>query len=1212
MTINKINTPLTDNATAGKINEIIDYYAAKDLDNLSSSGYSVLNDSKVLKTGLSVGNDSTIYGQIAQMYTDPRSVSKTTVELVNGSIVGNPTISNAKVLDNSTCDNSNYVEFSTADFITENAWKITVPFPTSSWNGNSGIIYIVGGMFASALQVKLNYSNNAFTGVAYKLSSNGSSYFSNTSKSFSGYTVPFTRDASDVSLLSVEFTGSSYVISTSINSTEDTVDAITSSSKLYNSVKSGLRIGVTMDTGFGSYGAGYIDLSKVKVEVGNSTVIQGSTDVVPISYVESIEGVKITDSTYRNSFNNMYSSKGYVPYFTIDTTSENYTLPMGEIYGMLNKIDESTVHLSGYENITGVKTFIGEKRIRFEQGVSSDKVGFTLLNPSSKEIGSFEYRPSTIDGKSLLSLGNWGTSSSTTTYVGFRMHYGNGTSATGNTYNIVAPLVGNAQTDFNIGSAFAGTTFYLPLGFTDGTTMVSTSSTGKVDLSPLLPSEDFIKDSHALETGAVHDVSSVYSWITRMYGGTIFELDSFGTVGSPTISNDGTMSSSNKSNCVYIPDASFLAGDDWELKIPNPDIRNADTTYVATGDPTKSNMTESANPSQSTDPGFHSLFFRLRSDGTIYIKLSSDGSTWDISSGDTASYNASNTEYFIIRFHKNEGVYKVWVVESGSPGEIEKITINSSSNLYLPQSGLKLYIGGLSTSTSSYIQDVDLTKVEARVQGQVVFSPVTVVPYTEGTDTYNIGGNQVEIPYHLSTTGSKVTTAEYRNNIQSVYEQQGYAPYFTFDTSDNSYTLPMGEIYGMMSKTADSKIQSFSDSIVTHTANTAVGSATQPVYIASNGAATATTYSLAKSVPSDAVFTDTTYSAGTGLSLSGTTFNHSNSVTAGTAGTSSATSGASLDVPYITYDAQGHITATGTHTHTITGFLTQSDVTSTYTPSGTAPVNGQAVNSAISTAISSVYKPAGSVAFANLPTLSSSVLGNVYDVTDSFTTDSRFVEGTGNTYPAGTNVVVVDISTTSTPDYKFDVLAGFVDLSGYQLANTAVTHTASTAAGSATQPVYVNSSGVATATTYELNKTVPSDAVFTDTLNTAGSTDTSSQIYLIGATEQAANPQTYSHDTVYVDTNGRLHAASPATSANDTTLATTYWVTGKGYAADSAVVHLADTETITGNKTFSGTVDLGSSATATTPASTDNSTNVATTAYVKNQNYVAVTIRNWD
>ena len=67
---------------------------------------------------------------------------------------------------------------------------------------------------------------------------------------------------------------------------------------------------------------------------------------------------------------------------------------------------------------------------------------------------------------------------------------------------------------------------------------------------------------------------------------------------------------------------------------------------------------------------------------------------------------------------------------------------------------------------------------------------------------------------------------------------------------------------------------------------------------------------------------NTTYSAGTGLSLSGTTFNHSNSVTAGTAGTSSATSSSNrtIAIPYVTYDAQGHITGSGTHTHTLDSF----------------------------------------------------------------------------------------------------------------------------------------------------------------------------------------------------------------------------------------------------------------------------------------------------
>lgn len=85
------------------------------------------------------------------------------------------------------------------------------------------------------------------------------------------------------------------------------------------------------------------------------------------------------------------------------------------------------------------------------------------------------------------------------------------------------------------------------------------------------------------------------------------------------------------------------------------------------------------------------------------------------------------------------------------------------------------------------------------------------------------------------------------------------------------------------------------------------------------------------------------------------------------------------------------------------------------------------VDNKIAGAVSSVYKPAGSVAYAELPELSETVLGNVYNVTDKFTTDARFVEGADKKHPAGTNVVVVKV----VEEYKFDVLAGFVDLSGH-------------------------------------------------------------------------------------------------------------------------------------------------------------------------------------
>lgn len=65
---------------------------------------------------------------------------------------------------------------------------------------------------------------------------------------------------------------------------------------------------------------------------------------------------------------------------------------------------------------------------------------------------------------------------------------------------------------------------------------------------------------------------------------------------------------------------------------------------------------------------------------------------------------------------------------------------------------------------------------------------------------------------------------------------------------------------------------------------------------------------------------DTTYTPGAGLSMSGTTINHSNNITAGTAGsTGSQTlkSRGNFTVPAITYDAQGHITGKGEKTYTL-------------------------------------------------------------------------------------------------------------------------------------------------------------------------------------------------------------------------------------------------------------------------------------------------------
>lgn len=122
----------------------------------------------------------------------------------------------------------------------------------------------------------------------------------------------------------------------------------------------------------------------------------------------------------------------------------------------------------------------------------------------------------------------------------------------------------------------------------------------------------------------------------------------------------------------------------------------------------------------------------------------------------------------------------------------------------------------------------------------------------------------------------------------------------------------------------------------THATSIATSSGTNQITLAANTkyAITAGGTSYVFTTPPD---NNTTYSANTGIKLNGTTFQHTNAVTAGTAGTSSATSGSTLAVPYVTYDAQGHITGSGTHTHTISGFLTSSSSLDATKLTGTVP-----------------------------------------------------------------------------------------------------------------------------------------------------------------------------------------------------------------------------------------------------------------------------------
>lgn len=71
----------------------------------------------------------------------------------------------------------------------------------------------------------------------------------------------------------------------------------------------------------------------------------------------------------------------------------------------------------------------------------------------------------------------------------------------------------------------------------------------------------------------------------------------------------------------------------------------------------------------------------------------------------------------------------------------------------------------------------------------------------------------------------------------------------------------------------------------------------------------------------------------------------------------------------------------------------------------------------ISESFAGALRPMGTVAFASLPALTSVTAGDMYNISDEFTTTDDFKEGAGSVIPAGANIY-------KTSDGKWDVLAG--------------------------------------------------------------------------------------------------------------------------------------------------------------------------------------------
>lgn len=281
-------------------------------------------------------------------------------------------------------------------------------------------------------------------------------------------------------------------------------------------------------------------------DTGNTTVnISVPTDTSDLTNNAGfITGINSNDVT---------TALGYIPYdssnpsgYTSNTgtvTSVNNVSPVNGNVTISIPTNSTFVDKTTSQEITADKTFKGNKLLKFKQGSSNDKLGFTLYSNGGDEKGYLEYNPSnTVDNAPLMTLGNYATSSENITHVGFRRY--SSVSGVNGAYNLLTPLIADAKTPFSLTTTY--TNFYLPLGFTDGTTTVKTAKSGVVDLSTLMPDISGKQDVSNLVT-SISSLSTDTQYpsakcVYDLVGGieTLLNTINSGTTAEPNITIDTT------------------------------------------------------------------------------------------------------------------------------------------------------------------------------------------------------------------------------------------------------------------------------------------------------------------------------------------------------------------------------------------------------------------------------------------------------------------------------------------------------------------------------------------------------------------------------------------------------------------------------------------------------------------------------------------------
>ena len=338
-----------------------------------------------------------------------------------------------------------------------------------------------------------------------------------------------------------------------------------------------------------------------------------------------------------------------------------------------------------------------------------------------------------------------------------------------NSYTKVVSLIDDNTYNFNTTPAYIDNTYWRDVNFGGANLSLTNLNASGID---------YINNSKALETGGVGNNADIYADVQK-YAHSTYDRTKFTSflVGSPTITAEGIASG-------------FASSPTTNIKVTTVPTSN---NYFVTGEFKTPAVLDTTIPFSAgvTVSGSLQLLFSLRHNGNnnhIQLLVRNSGGT-NTTIENAAITMAANTSY----------KYVVVVNGANVSFYINNQLVGTANDFceLLPEFFI---IGADRGNQNPFSGTIDLKWFSINENGVLFNGNKT------GADTYTIGGNTVSIPYTLSKTGSKIADASARANVTALYNQQGYAPYYTIDEVNADYTLPMGELYGLIRKSVLTEI----------------------------------------------------------------------------------------------------------------------------------------------------------------------------------------------------------------------------------------------------------------------------------------------------------------------------------------------------------------------------------------------------------------------